>query len=342
MKNNFISKMVEKSMIRELEEDVKVEIKGFQRIENNKHFKSTKTKKLTSQKIIDIANVIVQKAFKNEIKFVSSKLYKACIDKDYEKIKKIETNVNITLNLMKKDKVEIASYKAPNNKTIFKKYDYKNQYKGYIFKAPKKLDFIRYFMDKATKSKIYKIVKMISYKDILKPAKRGFEILDNIELEDLKSNACLLLLEYAKKYNNEIINNKGFIPYTIFNKITYKIQYLMQKVKSYNNTKIFLNDSNKIEYLIDKKSFEIYQSPIGETLQKAKQIEKRRDNAIDYILQTLTKQQFEIYQLKLSGYSFQDIALKLDKTRGTISKIYYRVVSYMQKDAKLAAIMQSL
>lgn len=336
MKNNLIEKMLVKSMVRALEEDVKVEIKGFQKTNNKKHFKSTKSKKLASQQVLEIANIIVQKAFKNEIKFISNKLYKACIDKDFDKIKKIESNVNITLDLMKKDKVEIASYKDVKG---FKTIEI-HKYNNYEIKKPVTLKGNYKAPKKQYKNQLISKVKQFEY--FREKGKKGFEILDNIELEDLKSNACLLLLEYTKKYNNEIINHKGFIPYTIFNKITYKIQYLIQKVKSYNNTKIFLNDSNKIEYLIDKKSFEIYQSPIGETLQKAKQIEKRKDNAIDYILQTLTKQQFEIYQLKLQGYSFQDIALKLDKTRGTISKIYYRVLGYMQKDKKLAAIMQSL
>lgn len=296
--SELIAQTLMKSMVRELQEDEKITIKNAKTI--HKHFTSKKTKKLSASQLQNFTNIIVQKAFKNELKFISYKLHKTYIEtpNDYDRIKKLEYNVNITLDLMQKQKVEIESYKVEEQK------------------------------------KSQKVLKTRQ--------KRGYEIIDNIETEDLKATCIVLILEYSQKYNNEIVNHKNFIPYHLYNKLTYKIQYLIQKVKSYNNTKIFLNDSSKIEYLIDKKSFEIYQSPIGETLQKAKQIEKRKDNAIDYILQTLTKQQFEIYQLKLSGYSFLDIAQKLDKSKSTIKTLYYRVVSYMQKDKKLANIMNSV
>lgn len=397
MKNNFIGKMIEKSMVRELENDVKLEIKGVESFGkftiNYKNpsnaRKINENKEKLEKSIVSTSEMLVNVEIKALLKFISAKNQKALNDYNFkgasletcEKLAKTEYKVQKILDISRKNKVEMLQYsenKAKKTKLFqfnFKKY-YKKVVKNKIKlenKKRSKLDKIRvtslkakdlrlkikdykksvsieksmFFSDFSMYRKMLKLKKAVKTIAIIEKIqnggvvmvekssplqgreRKGYEIIDNEDLQDVKQACSLLLLEFYHQKPLFFYNYKGYISQKY--KICNKIAYLLEKQSKANAQKLMFKDfeSDEVAQVLDRVAFENYQTPQSSEKYTNKAYLNRE------ILKTLTKNQIEIYLMKSNGYSFQEIAKAQNVAKSTVSTIFYRVQKYLDNNQKI-------
>lgn len=397
MKNNFIGKMIVKSMAREIENDVKVEIKGatsygvfkvdYKNVVNTRKINENKQK--LEKSILSISEMLVNVEIKALLKFISAKNQKALNDYNFkgasletcEKLAKTEYKVQKIFDISRKNKVEMLQWcenKAKKTKLFqfnFKKY-YKKVIKNKIklenkkrpkalrvkvtelkskdlilkiktYKKPVSIEKSMFFSDFSMHRKMLKLKKssktiaiiekiqnggvvMVEKSSPLQDRERkGYEIIDNEDLQDIKQACSLLLLEFYHQKPLFFYNCKGYISQKY--KICNKIAYLLEKQSKANAQKLIFKDfeSDEVAQVLDRVAFENYQTPQSSEKYTNKAYLSRK------ILKTLTKEQIEIYLMKSNGYSFSEIAKAQNVAKSTISTIFYRVQKYLDSNQKI-------